>query len=189
MSRKRRQTPKRAARTVKEGRKRDNEQENAARRLRRQAATLEKKAKSASGAARARLEARAKYLREQVRHTYKGDPMREQVIRESYAPRTRQARREREAQQILGIGQVGSKFFAGLSTIWDVPENFDVWPDGSMRLNRGRMRQSILDAFSATSYMDVLEQIEDAGIDIYTPEDEPQGYEATALALMGYVAG
>lgn len=80
------------------------------------------------------------------------------------------------AKEILGTGNVGSRFYGGLVDIWgDTPEH------------REHPNQSILDFFGTDSMMDVIEDLEAEGIDLYTPDENEDVYKSAQLALQQYI--
>lgn len=84
--------------------------------------------------------------------------------------------REEMAKQILSTGNVGSRFYGGLIDIWgDTPEH------------RKHPNQPILEFFGADSIMDVIEGLEAAGIDLYTPDENEDVYKSIQLALQQYI--
>lgn len=178
---------------------RDYEQENAARRYRRQAATAERQAAKASGPERQRLLEKAQYLRSQIKYTYKQPPKdaevserkwqqrRERTMRESFAPKTKKERREREARQVMSIGNIGSRLFASTVQVWNMKANKYYDEKGEQHLDRSKVVQSILDYFEAETLMDVLEQFEEEGIDLYSaPEDTEGAYTMVTIRGMRF---
>lgn len=169
-------------------RKRDYEQENAARRFRRQAATAERKAKRASNQAEAaRYRAQAEHLRAQVKKTYKNPPKGSTVSAENWARQRKRAiaesqvgsltakqRRHLQESRILSIGNIASRLFAGTVELWQ-----DV--------NPADRKQAIFDAFGTDSYMGIMEQLESAGIDIYSDAENPENYSEVSTQIMDYV--
>ena len=84
--------------------------------------------------------------------------------------------RDEMAKDILSTGNVGSRFYGGLVDIWgDTPEH------------REHPNQSILDFFGTDSMMDVIEDLEAEGIDLYTPDENEDGYKSAQLALQQYI--
>lgn len=80
------------------------------------------------------------------------------------------------AKEILSTGNVGSRFYGGLVDIWgDTPEH------------REHPNQSILDFFGTDSMMDVIEDLEAEGIDLYTPDENEDVYKSAQLALQQYI--
>lgn len=84
--------------------------------------------------------------------------------------------RDEMAKEILGTGNVGSRFYGGLVDIWgDTPEH------------REHPNQSILEFFGADCMMDVIEDLEANGIDLYTPDENEDVYKSVQLALQQYI--
>lgn len=84
--------------------------------------------------------------------------------------------RDDMAKEILSTGNVGSRFYGGLVDIWgDTPEH------------RKHPNQSILDFFGTDSMMDVIEDLEAEGIDLYTPDENEDVYKSAQLALQQYI--
>lgn len=84
--------------------------------------------------------------------------------------------RDEMAKEILSTGNVGSRFYGGLVDIWgDTPEH------------REHPNQPILDFFGTDSMMDVIENLEAAGIDLYTPDENEDVYKSAQLALQQYI--
>lgn len=84
--------------------------------------------------------------------------------------------RDKMAKEILSTGNVGSRFYGGLVDIWgDTPEH------------REHPNQSILDFFGTDSMMDVIEDLEAEGIDLYTPDENEDVYKSAQLALQQYI--
>lgn len=84
--------------------------------------------------------------------------------------------RDEMAKEILSTGNIGSRFYGGLIDIWgDTPEH------------RKHPNQPILEFFGADSIMDVIEDLEAAGIDLYTADENEDVYESVQLALQQYI--
>lgn len=84
--------------------------------------------------------------------------------------------RDEMAKEILSTGNVGSRFYGGLVDIWgDTPEH------------REHPNQSILEFFGTDSMMDVIEDLEAEGIDLYTPDENEDVYKSAQLALQQYI--
>ena len=84
--------------------------------------------------------------------------------------------RDAMAKEILSTGNVGSRFYGGLVDIWgDTPEH------------REHPNQSILEFFGTDSIMDVIEDLEAEGIDLYTPDENEDIYKSAQLALQQYI--
>lgn len=80
-----------------------------------------------------------------------------------------QARREYEADAIMS-SDAGARIYAGLVSIW---EDFDY----------GERDTAILDYFDADSMADVLEAIEESGIDLYADAAELGAYEDVRTSI------
>ena len=85
-------------------------------------------------------------------------------------------RRDAMAKEILKIDNIGSRFYGGLVDVWGGSED-----------TRQHPNQAILDYFGADSVMDVLESLEAAGIDIYTPIDNDSTYKSIQLRIQEYI--
>ncbi len=85
-------------------------------------------------------------------------------------------RRDAMAKEILKIDNIGSRFYGGLVDVW-----------GGTEESRKHPNQAILDYFGADSIMDVLESLEAAGIDIYTPIDNDSTYKSIQLRIQEYI--
>ena len=84
--------------------------------------------------------------------------------------------RDEMAKEILSTGNIGSRFYGGLIDIWgDTPEH------------RRHPNQPILEFFGADSIMDVIEDLEAAGIDLYTPDENEDVYKSIQIALQQYI--
>lgn len=84
--------------------------------------------------------------------------------------------RDAMAREVLSTGNVGSRFYGGLVDIWgDTPEH------------REHPNQSILEFFGTDSMMDVIEDLEAEGIDLYTPDENEDVYKSAQLALQQYI--
>lgn len=79
------------------------------------------------------------------------------------------------AKAILSRGNIGSRFYAGTREIWEGRTGEDI-------------NQAILDYYGADNMMQVLEQLENAGIDLYTPEEQSEVYTDVATAIQANVA-
>lgn len=176
---------------------------NARRRYRRQAQRYLKKAESSTGATRSRYESLARRSIEKAVATYaKGSKPQGKVgalaerlgvqqrgpvsnstlselinsSRDALQGSQRMMSRADTARSILS-GNVASRFYAGLIGIW-----------GRTEETRQAPNKTILDYFGADNMLDVLEMLEQAGIDLYSPEP-PEGdmYHAIALQIQHYV--
>lgn len=76
-------------------------------------------------------------------------------------------RRETEASEIL-TGAIGRRVFGATSEIWKDAEDRE---------------DAILKYFGAASMMDVIEAIEDAGIDLYSDPESEQKYDEIRTAI------
>lgn len=88
----------------------------------------------------------------------------------------REKTRDRMARDILSTGNVGSRFYGGLVQIWDETEE-----------SRKHPNRAILEFFGAESIMDVLEELEAQGIDLYTPDENDDVYKSVQLKLQQYI--
>lgn len=84
--------------------------------------------------------------------------------------------RDQMARDILSTGNVGSRFYGGLVQIWDETEE-----------SRQHPNRAILEFFGADSIMDVLEELEAQGIDLYTPDENDDVYKSAQLKLQQYI--
>lgn len=75
--------------------------------------------------------------------------------------------RDQMAHDILSTGNVGSRFYGGLVQVWDGTEE-----------SRRHPNRAILEFFGAESIMDVLEELEAQGIDLYTPDENDDVYKS-----------
>lgn len=172
---------------------------NARRRFRRAAQRYEKKAAKSSGAEKARYEFLAQEKTKKALETYaegkepKGEMGRlaekyaggykrekqsiGQLIAESLKESIKDKIHSREemANTILQSGNVGSRLFAGLIDIWQDAENY-----------KGR-EQAILEHFGAKDMLEVIEMLEEAGIDIYTAPDDRTIYDEKTLQVQEFV--
>ncbi len=85
-------------------------------------------------------------------------------------------KRDQMARDILSIGNVGSRFYGGLVDVW-----------GKTEESRKHPNKAILEYFGKSSIMDVIEELEDTGIDIYTPTQNDDVYISVQLKLQTYV--
>lgn len=176
---------------------------NARRRYRRQAQRYLKKAESSTGATRSRYESLARRATEKAVATYaKGSKPQGQVgaladrlgvqqsgpvsndalselissSRDALQGSQRGMSRADTAKDILS-GNVASRFYAGLIGVW-----------GRTKETKQAPNKAILDYFGADSMLDVLEMLEQAGIDLYSPEPpEGDAYHTVALQIQHYV--
>lgn len=183
---------------------------NARRRFRRQAERYEKKAAMAMGVEKSRYLAQARAAIGKALETYQGKQkpqgavkaaaqrlgvealpvsmrnagkVRESELqrlmrqsRETLASVGRKATRDQVAREILKTGNIGSRFYGGLVQVWDATEETRRHPD-----------RAILDYFKADSIMDVLEDMEAAGIDIYSPIENDTEYKSIQLRVQKYI--
>lgn len=84
--------------------------------------------------------------------------------------------RDQMARDILSTGNVGSRFYGGLVQVWDGTEE-----------SRQHPNRAILEFFGAESIMDVLEELEAQGIDLYTPDKNDDVYKSVQLKLQQYI--
>lgn len=84
--------------------------------------------------------------------------------------------RDQMARDILSIGNVGSRFYGGLVDIW-----------GKNEESRKHPNKAILEYFGKSSMMDVIEELERAGVDIYTAEENAKTYKSAQLKLQEYI--
>ena len=87
-----------------------------------------------------------------------------------------QKTRDQMARDILSTGNVGSRFYGGLVQVWDETEE-----------SRQHPNRAILEFFGADSIMDVLEELEAQGIDLYTPDENDDVYKSAQLKLQQYI--
>lgn len=172
---------------------------NARRRYRRQAERYEKKASATTGATKARYEAQARIAIEKGLALYQDEEkpqgklktmaqafnvgfsnkqsvgkLVERSINELVSKKTNT--REEMAQEILSIDNIGSRFYGGLSEIWTMtPES------------RNAPNKAILEYFGAKDIMEVIEKLEQAGIDIYSPESNGVDYHTIQLQIQEFI--
>lgn len=178
---------------------------NARRRYRRQAERYLAKAEKSSGVQKARYEAQARAATISAIKTYgKGQKVQGQVaklagklgidkpvsasavsarerstlIERSYSALSGKAARTRDemAREILSTGNIGSRFYGGLVQVWDYSEE-----------SRQHPNRAILEFFGKESLMDVLEELEARGIDLYAPDTNADVYKSVQLQLQMYV--
>ena len=87
-----------------------------------------------------------------------------------------QKTRDQMARDILSTGNIGSRFYGGLVQVWDETEE-----------SRRHPNRAILEFFGAESIMDVIEELEARGIDLYTPDENDDVYKSAQLKLQQYV--
>lgn len=187
---------------------------NARRRYRRQAERYLAKAEKASGLERARYQAQARNATIKAAQTYArgqrpqgqvkalmerqgigagtiaavsvakgyrsggiGDGVRRLVNQSPSALAGKEQKtRDQMARDILSTGNVGSRFYGGLVQVWDETEE-----------SRQHPNRAILEFFGADSIMDVIEELEAQGIDLYTPDENDDVYKSAQLKLQQYV--
>lgn len=86
------------------------------------------------------------------------------------------AARDEMARNILSIGNIGSRFYGGLVEVWGGSE------EGRAHPNRAIMRY-----FGVDSIMDVMEMLEDEGIDLYAPDVNDDVYKSIQLNLQMFI--
>lgn len=172
---------------------------NARRRYRRQAERYAKKAESATGATKTRYEMQARSSIEKAISTYENKEKprgKLKTMAEAFSvgykqnanigklversinelASSKKNTREEMAENILSIDNIGSRFYGGLSEIWTVNEE-----------SRQAPNKAILEYFGAKDIMEVLEKIENAGIDIYTPEGNGTDYRTIQLQIQQFI--
>lgn len=190
---------------------------NARRRYRRQAERFQAKARESTGITRARYEAQARNSIMNAMMTYQGGKARGRVatiaselgvtqeslvvragLRGAQAGRSQRLSEsqvsrlvqksmsalagkgepdeDRMAREILSVDNIGSRFYGGLIDVWGTDEE-----------SRRHPNQAILEYFGADNLMQVLEELEDAGIDIYTPNLNDDQYKSVQLKIQEYV--
>lgn len=100
-----------------------------------------------------------------------------ELVLKSYSALAKVGETRTQMARNLLQGNVGNRFYAGLSDIW-----------AGTAEGRRDPEAAIVKHFGVSSLMDVVEELEDAGIDIYTPEVEGQGYQKLALQVMLYAS-
>ena len=189
-------------------RKRSDDTYNARRRFTREAERYMKKADTVTGAAKSRYERLAEKSMTQAAALYKGKPkgrnkltemgkkigvdpfdkakafaagykagkqnVTGKLIARSYErlEKNKQQTREEMAKDILSADNIGSRFYGGLSEIWTQDEESRQHPDAA-----------ITEFFGVDSIADVLEQLEEAGIDIYAADENNSNYKSIQLKI------
>ena len=189
-------------------RKRSDDTYNARRRFTREAERYMKKADTVTGAAKSRYERLAEKSMTQAAALYKGKPkgrnkltemgkkigvdpfdkakafaagykagkqnVTGKLIARSYErlEKNKQQTREEMAKDILSTDNIGSRFYGGLSEIWTQDEESRQHPDAA-----------ITEFFGVDSIADVLEQLEEAGIDIYAADENNSNYKSIQLKI------
>lgn len=148
---------------------------NARRRLKREAARLEKQAGRASGSYSERLKNVAEELREKASNLYYNPEQdyRRDLIRQSESVRSMSEERQTD---ILLSSNIGSRIYAGTRELW-IDES-----DPNMREER------ILEAFGVSSMLDVLKILEKRLGEILYSEDTTENYDSVTLAIMQMIA-
>lgn len=150
---------------------------NARRRLKREAARLEKQANRATGSYSERLQSVADELRSKAANLYadkeSGKGYRSDLIRQSESVRSMSEERQTD---ILLSSNIGSRIYAGTKELW-IDEQ-----DPNMREER------ILEAFGVSSMLDVLKILEKQLGDILYSEDTIENYDSVTLAIMQLIS-
>lgn len=170
---------------------------NARRRYRRQAQRfLDRAKRTKNPERRAELKAQAKEAIENAVSTYSGsktfgriaeiaktlnvssDLVKPQssldhLITKSFDIKLRKEANQRNemAMSILSNENVASRFYAGFVDIWDTPQ-------GKKNINK-----TIIEYFGARDLLEVIEMLQDSGIDIYSPQVNEQNYDAIVLKV------
>lgn len=84
--------------------------------------------------------------------------------------------RDDMARDILSAGNIGSRFYGGLVQIWGTDEE-----------SRKHPNKSILEYFDANDLLEVLEDLEDARIDLYAPDVNDDVYKSVQLKLQRFI--
>lgn len=147
---------------------------NARRRLKREAARLERQAGRASGSYADRLMNVAQELRDKAGQLYKRDDRdyRADLIRQSESVRSMSEERQTD---ILMSSNIGSRIYAGTRELWidaDVNER----------------EEAILKAFGVKSLLDVLKILEKQLGDILYSDATIENYDKAVLAIMELVS-
>lgn len=150
---------------------------NARRRLKREAARLEKQANRATGSYSERLQSVADELRSKAANLYadkeSGKGYRKDLIRQSESVRSMSEERQTD---ILLSSNIGSRIYAGTKELWIDEE------DPNLREER------ILEAFGVSSMLDVLKILEKQLGDILYSEDTTENYDSVTLAIMRLIS-
>lgn len=179
---------------------------NARRRYARQAERYLKKAETVVGPAKSRFQAQAREATVKAAQMYaegkspqgmvsrlmqrqgiskeavsalKGDVSVSDIVNRSYnALQGAQANMSRDemAKEILSTGNIGSRFYGGLVQVWDATE-----------ATRKDPNAAILKAFGESDIMEVLESLEQEGVDIYTEDVNQEEYDRIMAQLQLYV--
>lgn len=187
-------------------RKRSDDVYNARRRFRRQAERYIKKANETSGVAKNRYESMARNALEKAIASYAGNKPQGKIAQLAEKLNITQARinivrsdkavtkedranfiiesrsalfkankdksRDDMAKNILSDKNVASAFYGGLSDIW-----------ANTEVGRENPNQAITEYYNVESIMDVIEMLENAGVDIYKPSENGDTYMDVALKI------
>lgn len=187
-------------------RKRSDDVYNARRRFRRQAERYIKKANETAGVAKSRYEAMARNALEKAITSYAGNKPQGKIAqlaeklnitqarvdiirtneiktkeyRENFITKSKSAlftsnkdkSRDDMAKDILSDKNVASAFYGGLSGIW-----------ANTEVGRENPNKAITEYYGAESIMDIIEMLENAGVDIYKPSENGDTYIDVALKI------
>lgn len=187
-------------------RKNSDDVYNARRRFRRQAERYIKKANETAGVAKNRYESMARNALEKAIASYAGNKPQGRIAQLAEKLNITQARinvvrsekavtkedranfinesrsalfkankdksRDDMAKNILSDKNVASAFYGGLSDIWANTET-----------GRENPNQAITEYYNVESIMDVIEMLENAGVDIYKPSENGDTYMDVALKI------
>ena len=187
-------------------RKRSDDVYNARRRFRRQAERYIKKANETAGVAKNRYEAMARNALEKAIASYAGNKPQGRIAQLAEKLNITQARvdiirtneiktkegsanfiaesrsalftsgkdksRDDMAKDILSDKNVASAFYGGLSDIW-----------ANTEAGRENPNKAITEYYGAESIMDIIEMLENAGVDIYKPSENGDTYIDVALKI------
>lgn len=84
--------------------------------------------------------------------------------------------RDDMARDILSAGNIGSRFYGGLVQIW-----------GKNEESRKHPNRAVLEYFGANDLLEVLEDLENAGIDLYAPDVNDDVYKSVQLKLQRFI--
>lgn len=187
-------------------RKRSDDVYNARRRFRRQAERYIKKANETAGVAKNRYESMARNALEKAIASYAGNKPQGKIAqlaeklnitqarvdiirtneietkeyRENFITKSKSAlftsnkdkSRNDMAKDILSDKNVASAFYGGLSDIW-----------ANTEVGRENPNKAITEYYNVESIMDVIEMLENAGVDIYKPSENGDTYMGVALKI------
>jgi hypothetical protein len=187
-------------------RKRSDDIYNARRRFRRQAERYIKKANETAGVAKNRYESMARNALEKAIASYAGNKPQGKIAQLAEKLNITQARinivrankavtkedranfiiesksalfkankdksRDDMAKDILSDKNVASAFYGGLSDIW-----------ANNEVGRENPNKAITEYYNVESIMDVIEMLENAGVDIYKPSENGETYMDIALKI------